>query len=123
MPTRVRRLISVTVVTDDPVRSAIGYLPLFGPDRVQVSDAMTVVDTGAGVIRFVTPKGLRMLYDALLPLPEHDTPWVAAMRSRSRQEPLPRFPEGPPRARGEDRQGLSGAPGSRQRCIIEFVQL
>jgi len=77
---RAKRLRSVTVVTEDPVRTVIGYLPLFGPDRIQVSDAMTVVDTGAGRIRFVTPKGLRTLYDALLPLPEHETPWIAAMK-------------------------------------------
>src|SRR3954447_9365945 len=77
---RARRLISVPVVTEDPVRTVIGYLPLFGPDRVQVSDAMTVVDTGPGAIRFVTPKGLRTLYEGLLPFPEHDAPWVAAMK-------------------------------------------
>src|SRR5262245_4975025 len=58
---RARRLISVTVVIDDPVRTVIGYLPLFGPDRIQVSNAMTVVDTGAGAIRFVTAEGLRAL--------------------------------------------------------------
>src|SRR5262249_299665 len=37
---RARRLVSLTAVVDDPVRTAIGYLPLFGPDRIQVLDAM-----------------------------------------------------------------------------------
>jgi len=121
---RARRLISVTVVTDDPVRTAIGYLPLFGPDRVQVSDAMTVVDTGAGAIRFVTPKGLRTLYDALLPLPEHQTPWIAAMkievtdknrcRDFLKQRQLPVVKTG---------KGCLVPPEIANGCIIEFVQV
>jgi hypothetical protein len=121
---RARRLISVTVVTEDPVRAAIGYLPLFGPDRVQVSDAMTVVDSGAGAIRFVTPKGLRTLYDALLPLPEHDAPWVAAMKievaDKNRCRDFLKDRHVPVEKTGK---GCLVPPEVANGCIIEFVQL
>ena len=121
---RAKRLRSVTVVVEDPVRTVIGYLPLFGPDRVQVSDAMTVVDTGAGRIRFVTPKGLRMLYDALLPLPEHDTPWVAAMKievtDKNRCRDFLKERHVPVEKTGK---GCLVPPEVANGCIIEFVQL
>ena len=121
---RARRLISVTVVVEDPVRTVIGYLPLFGPDRVQVSDAMTVVDTGAGAIRFVTPKGLRTLYDALLPLPEHDAPWVASMKievaDKNRCRDFLKDRSVPMEKTGK---GCLVPPEVANGCIIEFVQL
>jgi len=120
---RARRLISVTVVTEDPVRTVIGYLPLFGPDRVQVSDAMTVVDTGAGAIRFVTPKGLHTLYDALLPLPEHGLPWIAAMKlevtDKNRCRDFLKDRHVPVEKTGK---GCLIPPEVANGCIIEFVQ-
>jgi hypothetical protein len=121
---RARRLISVTVVTEDPVRTVIGYLPLFGPDRVQVSDAMTVVDTGAGAIRFVTPKGLRALYDALMPLPDHAMPWVAGMKievtDKNRCRDFLKDRHVPVEKTGK---GCLVPPEVANGCIIEFVQL
>jgi hypothetical protein len=121
---RARRLISVTVVTEDPVRTAIGYLPLFGPDRVQVSDAMTVVDAGAGAIRFVTPKGLRGLYEALLPLPNHDAPWIAAMKievaDKNRCRDFLKESQLPVEKTGK---GCLIPPEVANGCVIEFVQL
>jgi len=120
---RARRLVSVTVVSDDPVRTAIGYLPLFGPDRIQVSDAMTVVNTGAGAIRFVTPKNLRVLYEALLPLPEHDTPWIAAMKfevsDKARCRDFLKDRRLPVEKTGK---GCLVPPEVANGCIIEFVQ-
>lgn len=120
---RAKRLRSVTVVTEDPVRAVIGYLPLFGPDRIQVSDAMTVVDTGAGHIRFVTPKGLRMLYDALLPLPEHETPWIAAMKievaDKGRCRDFLKQRHVPVEKTGK---GCLVPPEVANGCIIEFVE-
>ncbi len=121
---RARRLISVTIVTEDPVRTVIGYLPLFGPDRIQVSDAMTVVDTGASRIRFVTAKGLRNLYDALLPLPEHDAPWVAAMKievaDKNRCRDFLKDRSVPVEKTGK---GCLVPPEVANGCIIEFVQV
>ena len=121
---RARRLVSVTVVTDDPVRTVIGYLPIFGPDRIQVSDAMTVVDTGAGAIRFVTPKALRSLYEALLPLPEHASPWVAAMKievaDKNRCRDFLKDRKLPVEKTGK---GCLVPPEVASGCIIEFVQI
>jgi hypothetical protein len=120
---RAKRLRSVTVVVEDPVRTVIGYLPLFGPDRIQVSDAMTVVDTGAGRIRFVTSKSLRMLYDALLPLPEHETPWVAAMKievaDKARCRDFLKERHIPVEKTGK---GCLVPPEVANGCIIEFVE-
>jgi hypothetical protein len=120
---RARRLISVTVVTEDPVRTVIGYLPLFGPDRVQVSNAMTVVDTGAGSIRFVTPAGLRQLYDALLPLPDHPLPWIASMKievaDKNRCRDFLKDRHVPVEKTGK---GCLVPPEVANGCIIEFVQ-
>ena len=120
---RARRLRSVTVVTEDPVKTAMGYLPLFGPDRVQVSDAMTVVDTGAGRIRFVTQQGLAILYLALLPLPEHDMPWIAAMRNevadKNRCLDFLKDRNVPVEKTGK---GCLIPPEVANGCILEFVQ-
>jgi hypothetical protein len=120
---RAKRLRSVTVVVEDPVRTVIGYLPLFGPDRVQVSDAMTVVETGGGRVRFVTAKGLRMLYDALLPLPEHETPWIAAMKievaDKGRCRDFLRERNLPVEKTGK---GCLVPPEVANGCIIEFVE-
>ena len=120
---RARRLRSVTVVVEDPVRTVIGYLPLFGPDRIQVSDAMTVVDTGAGRIRFVTSKGLKSLYDALLPLPEHEAPWIAAMKievaDKGRCRDFLRDRSVPVEKTGK---GCLVPPEVANGCIIEFVE-
>jgi catechol 2,3-dioxygenase-like lactoylglutathione lyase family enzyme len=120
---RAKRLRSVTVVVDDPVKTAIGYLPLFGPDRVQVSDAMTVIDTGNSRIRFVTPKGLKNLYDALLPLPEHETPWIASMKievaDKNRCRDFLKDRNVPVVKTGK---GCLVPPEVADGCIIEFVQ-
>lgn len=121
---RARRLISITAVVDDPVRTAIGYLPLFGPDRIQVSDAMTVVTPGAGHIRFVTADGLRLLYEALLPLPEHPAPWIAAMKfevtDKNRCRDFFKERKVPFEKTGK---GCLVAPELADGCILEFVQL
>jgi len=120
---RSRRLVSVTVVSEDPVRTAIGYLPLFGPDRIQVSDAMTTVNTGAGAIRFVTPKNLRVLYEALLPLPEHPAPWIAAMKfevaDKARCRDFLRDRNLPVEKTGK---GCLVPPEVANGCIVEFIQ-
>ncbi len=73
-------LISVTVACDDPVAAAFGYLPIFGPERLKVSDRLTVVNCGFGAIRFVKPAELQVLYPRLADLPEYPTPWMAAMK-------------------------------------------
>ncbi|HEY4162356.1 MAG TPA: VOC family protein [Dongiaceae bacterium] len=120
---RARRLISVTVVSADPVKAALGYLPLFGPDRLKVSDALTVVQTGAGAVRFVNPDGLKALYEALVPLPDHPAPWMASMKievadknrclDHLRRHNLPVIKTG---------KGCLVPPEVANGCIIEFVQ-
>jgi hypothetical protein len=120
---RAKRLVSVTVVSEDPVRTAIGYLPLFGPDRIHVSDAMTTVNTGAGAIRFVTPKNLKVLYEALLPLPEHAAPWIAAMKievtDKARCRDFLKERKVPMEKTGK---GCLVPPEAANGCILEFVQ-
>jgi hypothetical protein len=120
---RARRLVSVTIVSEDPVKAALGYLPIFGPDRLKVSDALTVVQTGGGALRFVNPDGLKTLYEALLPLPEHPAPWMAAMKievadknrclDHLRRHNLPVEKTG---------KGCLVPPEVADGCIIEFVQ-
>jgi catechol 2,3-dioxygenase-like lactoylglutathione lyase family enzyme len=73
-------LISVTVVCDDPVATAFGYLPIFGPERLKVLDGVTIVNCGLGTLRFVTPRHLAILHPGLPPLPSYPTPWMAAMK-------------------------------------------
>jgi catechol 2,3-dioxygenase-like lactoylglutathione lyase family enzyme len=120
---RARRLVSVTVVAADPAQTALGYLPIFGPERIKVSDAMTVVDTGAGAIRFVTPGGLRILYEALLPLPDFAPPWIAAMKievaDKNRCRDFLKDRNLPVEKTGK---GCLVAPEIANGCIIEFVQ-
>jgi catechol 2,3-dioxygenase-like lactoylglutathione lyase family enzyme len=120
---RARRLISVTVVAADPAKTALGYVPVFGPDRIKVSDAMTVVETGAGAIRFVSPGGLRMLYDALLPLPDFAPPWIAAMKievaDKNRCRDFLKDRSVPVEKTGK---GCLIPPEVANGCILEFVQ-
>jgi catechol 2,3-dioxygenase-like lactoylglutathione lyase family enzyme len=73
-------LISVTVVCDDPVSTAFGYLRIFGPERLKVLDGVTIVNCGLGTLRFVTPGRLATLHPGLDPLPAYPTPWMAAMK-------------------------------------------
>ena len=77
---RATGIVSVTVVVDDPVATAFGWLDVFGPDRIQTTNLMTVLDTGLGHVRFTTRNGLSQLYPALVPLPEYPAPWVAALK-------------------------------------------
>lgn len=79
-PNGATALISMTVVCDDPVIAAFGYLPIFGPDRIKVTDRMTVVNCGFGALRFVTPDGFLSLHPHIANLPSYPTPWVAAMK-------------------------------------------
>jgi catechol 2,3-dioxygenase-like lactoylglutathione lyase family enzyme len=120
---RARRLVSVTVVAADPAKTALGYLPIFGPERIKVSDAMTVIDTGAGAIRFVTPGGLRILYEALLPLPDFAPPWIAGMKievaDKNRCRDFLKDRNLPVEKTGK---GCLVAPEIANGCIIEFVQ-
>jgi catechol 2,3-dioxygenase-like lactoylglutathione lyase family enzyme len=120
---RARRLVSVTVVAADPATTALGYLPIFGPERIKVTDAMTVVDTGAGAIRFVTPGGLRMLYEALLPLPDFAPPWIAAMKievaDKNRCRDFLKDRSIPVEKTGK---GCLIPPEVANGCILEFVQ-
>jgi len=120
---RARRLVSVTVVASDPAKTALGYLPIFGPERIKVSDAMTVVDTGGGAIRFVTPGGLRILYEALLPLPDFAPPWIAAMKievaDKNRCRDFLKDRSIPVEKTGK---GCLIPPEVANGCILEFVQ-
>lgn len=77
---RATSIVSMTVVTEDPVATAFGWLPVFGPDRIKTTNLMTVLDTGNGHIRFTTTSGLAQLYPALTPLPEYPAPWIAALK-------------------------------------------
>ena len=120
---RARRLVSVTVVAADPAKTALGYLPIFGPERIKVSDTMTVVDTGGGAIRFVTPGGLRMLYEAVLPLPDFAPPWIAAMKievaDKNRCLDFLKDRHLPVEKTGK---GCLVPPEIANGCILEFVQ-
>jgi catechol 2,3-dioxygenase-like lactoylglutathione lyase family enzyme len=73
-------LISTTVVCEDPVATAFGYLPIFGPERLKVLDGVTAVNCGFGTLRFVTPENLEMLHPGLEALPSYPMPWMAAMK-------------------------------------------
>lgn len=73
-------LISTTIVCDDPVAAAFGYLPVFGSERLKVLDGVTIVNCGFGALRFVTPANLLRLHPGLDDLPSHPTPWMAAMK-------------------------------------------
>lgn len=77
---RATAIVSMTVVVEDPVADAFGWLPVFGPDRIKTANWMTVVDTGNGHIRFTTVNGLAQLYPALVPLPAYPAPWIAALK-------------------------------------------
>lgn len=77
---RATGIVSMTVVVDDPVAAAFGWLPVFGPDYIKTTNFMTVIDTGNGHVRFTTRAGLAQLYPGLVPLPEYPAPWIAALK-------------------------------------------
>ncbi|HET6621357.1 MAG TPA: VOC family protein [Dongiaceae bacterium] len=75
-----QRLLSVTVACADPVGAAMGYLPIFGPDRIKVTDHMTSVSCGTGALRFAKPDALARIYPGVAPDPLPDAPFMAAMK-------------------------------------------
>lgn len=77
---RAKSVVSVTVVVEDPAATAFDWLPIFGEDAIKTANLVTVIDTGRGHIRFTNPAALTQLYPALEPLPEHPTPWIAAVK-------------------------------------------
>lgn len=79
-PNGATALISTTIVCDDPVAVAFGYMPIFGPERLKVLDGVTIVNCGFGTLRFVTPAHLQILHPGFAKLPSHPTPWMAAMK-------------------------------------------
>jgi len=75
-----RAIDSVTAVVDDPGVVATAYGALFGAAQVAVDDAVVVVDSGRGRLRFVAPADLDRLYPGLPGLPRIAPPWIAGMR-------------------------------------------
>lgn len=75
-----QRLLSVTVVCADPVAAALGYLPIFGPDRIKVTDQMTSVSCGSGAIRFTTCEALPQIYPGVVPEPLPQLPFIVSMK-------------------------------------------
>jgi hypothetical protein len=75
-----QRLLSVTVACVDPVSAALGYLPIFGPDRIKVTDHMTSVSCGVGALRFTTAAALSKIYPGVVPEPLPDLPFIASMK-------------------------------------------
>ena len=75
-----QRLISATVVCADPVSAAMGYLPMFGPDRIKVTDHMTSVSCGTGALRFMKPDALSRVYPGMVLQPQPEVPFIASMK-------------------------------------------
>ena len=75
-----QRLLSLTAVCADPVGAAMGYLPIFGPDRIKVTDQMTSVSCGAGALRFTKADALPQLYPGVVPEPLPDLPFLVSMK-------------------------------------------
>ena len=75
-----QRLLSVTIICDDPVNAALGYLPIFGPEKIKAADHLTSVACGTGSLRFMKKEGLAQLYAGLAPDPLPDLPFMASMK-------------------------------------------
>jgi catechol 2,3-dioxygenase-like lactoylglutathione lyase family enzyme len=75
-----QRLISATVVCADPVSAALGYLPIFGPDRIKVTDHMTSVSCGSGALRFMKSEALSQVYPSMAQSPLPGLPFMASMK-------------------------------------------
>ncbi|HEY1386642.1 MAG TPA: VOC family protein [Dongiaceae bacterium] len=75
-----QRLLSATIVCADPVNAAMGYLPMFGPERIKVTDHMTSVSCGSGALRFMKPDNLLRVYAGMVLQPMPDVPFIASMK-------------------------------------------
>ena len=75
-----QRLLSATVVCADPVTAALGYLPIFGPERIKVTDHMTSVSCGTGALRFMKADALPQVYPGMVLQPMPDIPFIASMK-------------------------------------------
>jgi hypothetical protein len=75
-----QRLLSATVVCNDPVDAAMGYLPIFGPDRIKVTDHMTSVSCGTGALRFMKADALAIVFPGMVLQPMPDAPYMASMK-------------------------------------------
>lgn len=118
-----QRLISATIVCADPVSAALGYLPIFGPDRIKASDHLTSVACGTGALRFLKPDALAHLYPGvrLEPLPE--LPFMASMKLlvSSRARCLAHL-KGAGVAIDEVARGCLVPPAEANGVILEFVE-
>jgi len=75
-----QRLLSVTVVCADPVTAALGYLPIFGPERIKVTDHMTSVSCGTGALRFMKADTLIQVYPGMVLHPMPETPFIVSIK-------------------------------------------
>jgi catechol 2,3-dioxygenase-like lactoylglutathione lyase family enzyme len=118
-----QRLLSVTVVCADPVSAALGYLPIFGPDRIKVTDHMTSVSCGTGALRFMKPDALSQVYPGVAPDPLPDLPFVASMKLlvADKARCLAHF-KGAGVPIREIQRGCMVPPAEANGVILEFVE-
>jgi hypothetical protein len=70
---------SVVTVVADPAAVAPAYRRLFGDGAVSVRDGSVIVQTGGGLLEFMTAVQLRVAYPGI-DIPDVAPPWCAAMR-------------------------------------------
>ncbi len=75
-----RRLVSITVASNDPVGAAFGYEPLFGADAVKVANGLTAIVHDGMALRFVAPGMLSALYPGVDLAEAPKVPFVVGMK-------------------------------------------
>jgi hypothetical protein len=74
-----KRLVGITVVSQDPAAAALGYVPIAGEDGVSAGDGETAVTLGRHRIRFIGAAGFARRYEALGAVPSFAPPYPAAL--------------------------------------------
>lgn len=118
-----RALVGMTVVVEDPARTAAAYRPFFGPDCVRSIAGGAEVACGRERLRFVTCDGFAALYPGLGGWSAQAAPFPAAMTVAVR-EPSQTMTCLWNRAIRADRDGdrIWIAPSEANGLVLEFVK-
>lgn len=118
-----QRLLSVTVVCADPVEAAMGYLPIFGPERIKVTDQMTSVSCGTGALRFMKADALPQVYPGVAPDPLPELPFLISVKLLvSDKARCLAYMRGAGIPIHEIQRGCLVAPAEANGVILEFVE-
>jgi catechol 2,3-dioxygenase-like lactoylglutathione lyase family enzyme len=118
-----RRLVSVTIASDDPVGAAFGYEPLFDADAVKVANGLTAIVHNGMALRFAKPGMLAAIFPGVTFDAAPKPPYIVGMKIEvADQAKAKAHLEGAGIAPIAIDRGLIVAPQLASGVLLEMVQ-